>query len=561
VDKLLLNFVKWFTPLFARQGVDTKRMFTIVETKLKLDKRRTYIQGSNTWKKNKEEDTKNRFLMVLFLYGLFSFFIGGFIAGVPNLVFSMALFHSYLLFMMIMTLITDFSSVMLDTTDNLIILPRPVSSKTLFMARMVHVFIYLGQLAIAMCLIPLVIIFITHGVAVGLGSIITAFSTILLAVFLTYLLYMLILRYASEQKLRDVISYFQIVMTIVFLAGYQILPRLIDFDHMSNNFSLSPYAYIAPPVWMALTLEAISTSLYDSLHIIMIVLSLLVSPLLFWVVTKFLAPSFSRKMAALNTDIVAASKKGKAGKKGQASFSLAGKIARLVCKRGAEEASFLLTWRVTTRDKQFRLQFYPSFGYLLVFVFLFVFNSGKDMEKAWTTLPETNNFLWFIYMPLFTILTGIQLISYHENYQAAGVYLFTPLSRPGELITGGLKAMAIKFSLPLLLTFFVLSFYIWGIPVIDDYVLGFFISLNCLLIGADLSQKYLPFSQQPNTKLQAGKWLIAILQMLVIGMLILLHYFALRSQLIIYLLIPVTGVGAFILLRKLQKTPWHKISL
>jgi hypothetical protein len=561
LDKLLLNFVKWFSPLFARQGVDTKRMFTIVETKLKLDKRRTYIQSNNSWKKKKEEDTKNRFLIVLILYGFFSLLIGGFIAGAPNVVFGMTVFHAYVLFMMVMTLITDFSTVMLDTTDNVIILPRPVSSKTLFMARTVHVFIYLGQLAIAMCLIPIILIFATHGIAAGLGSIITTFSTVLLAVFFTYLLYMLILRYASEQKLKDVISYFQIVMTIFFVVGYQIIPRLIDFSDISNNFSLSPYAYIAPPIWMALTIEAISTGIYDTLHIIMIVLALLVSPLLFWGVTKYLAPSFSRKMAALSIDTVVAGKKDKPVKKGPARFSLPDRIARLFCKRGAEEASFLLTWKITTRDKQFRLQFYPAFAYSLVFIFLFVFNGGKNMEKAWNSMGETNNFLWFIYTPLFAVINGAKLISYHDNYQAAGVYFFTPLSRPGELITGSLKTIFIKYAFPLLLVFFVVAFSIWGVPVIDDFVLGFFISLNCLFIGADMSQKYLPFSQQLNTQQQAGKWLFAILQLMAIGVLILLHYLALRWPLIIYLLIPVTAAGAFILLRKLQRTPWFKISL
>lgn len=561
MDKLLLNFVKWFSPLFARQGVDTERMFTIVETKLKLDKRRTYVQGRNSWKKNKEQDTKDRFMFVLFFYGLFSIFIGLFITSVPNLVFGMTVFHAYVLFMMVMTLITDFSTIMMDTTDNVIILPRPVSSKTLFMARTVHVFIYLGQLAIAMCVIPVICIFATHGIGVGLSSLITTFSTVLLAVFLTYLLYMLILRYASEQRLKDIISYFQIVMTIFFVVGYQIIPRMIDFSALSSNFSLSPYAYIAPPIWMALTLEAISTGIYDSLHVIMIVLALLVSPLLFWIVTKYLAPSFSRKMAALNTDTVPEGKKGKSAKEVSTSVGLSGRVARLFCKRGAEEAGFLLTWKITTRDKQFRLQFYPSFGYLFVFIFLFVFNGGRDIEKAWSSMHESNNFLWFIYMPLFAILTSIGLISFHDNYQASVVYLFTPLSKPGELITGGLKALFIKYALPLSLIFFVVAFSIWGISIIDDFVLGFFVNLNCLFIAADLSPKFLPFSQQLNTKQMTGKWIFALLQMFGIGLFILLHYLALRTPLIIYLLIPVTAAGAFMLLRKLQGIPWYKISL
>ena len=58
--------------------------------------------------------------------------------------------HTYIIFMMAMTLVTDFATVLLDTTDNQVILPRPVSSKTLFMARLVHILLYLLQFTIAL---------------------------------------------------------------------------------------------------------------------------------------------------------------------------------------------------------------------------------------------------------------------------------------------------------------------------------------------------------------------------------------------------------------------------
>src|SRR6266511_3957709 len=148
MDKILLKILKWFSPLFASQGIDTYKMFEIVKTKITMDKRRVHFQFRQQNKKQNENS--NRLYSVLFVYGIFSLFMALMIAFMEDIVLAMIIFHSYLLFMMAMTLITDFSYVLLDTTDNFIILPRPVDSKTFFVSRMVHVFIYLFQFGFAM---------------------------------------------------------------------------------------------------------------------------------------------------------------------------------------------------------------------------------------------------------------------------------------------------------------------------------------------------------------------------------------------------------------------------
>jgi len=94
-----------------------------------------------------------------------------------------------------------------------------------------------------------------------------------------------------------------------------------------------------------------------------------------------------------------------------------------------------MTWKMTSRDKAFRLQFYPSLGYILVFVFIFVFRNGKNMGATWAHLSETNSYLWFIYLPMFTIANSILLISYNENYPASWIYHSLPVERPGELVS------------------------------------------------------------------------------------------------------------------------------
>ena len=135
MEKILLKLVYLFRPFFKGNEIDFNRMLVIVETKLTMDQRRVYLN----WRQGKQKEKKNPLIMALLFYGFMGLIFGSTIYFTDNFLTVMIFVHAYILFMMAMILITDFSSVLLDTTDNQVILPRPVSSKTLFMARLVHI--------------------------------------------------------------------------------------------------------------------------------------------------------------------------------------------------------------------------------------------------------------------------------------------------------------------------------------------------------------------------------------------------------------------------------------
>ena len=126
---------------------------------------------------------------------------------------------------------------------------------------------------------------------------------------------------------------------------------------------------------------------------------------------------------------------------------------------------------MTSRDKSFKIQFYPSLAYLVVFAFVFVFKSGKDIAVIWHSLADTKLFLWFVYLPMFSISSAIMLIAFNENFAASWIYLASPLQKPGNIISGALKSLLVKFFAPIYLLLFAFSIYIWGVAVIDDFIL------------------------------------------------------------------------------------------
>jgi ABC-2 type transport system permease protein len=554
MDKWLLKLVRLFNPVFKKQGIDTTRLYAIVETKLMMDKRRVYMH----WKQRQQDENRNHLAIILGVYSLFGIFTGIMIMIVPSIIVSMALVHGYIIFMMAMTLITDFSSVLLDTTDNQVILPRPVNSKTLFMARLVHIMVYLLQFTIALSIAPLICTVIKYGVLTGFVFCFTSGLSVLLAVFLTYLLYLLILRFSNEEKIKDIITYLQIFLTIFFVVGYQVIPRMNIISDIGNNFQLHAYYYLLPPFWMALTLEAVHDLNFDAIHLLMIALAILVPVLFFWILTRFLAPSFARKLSALNTDGVQ-TKKTAIGEKQSKGISTV--LSALACNTATERSAFEIVWKITGREKSFRLQFYPSLAYIAVFIFIFVFKTGNNVAATWNSLPGGNGFLWFIYLPMFAVSSSIMIVAFNENYQASWIYHSLPIAKPGQLISGCIKSLFVKYFLPIYLFCFIFCLKVWGWNIIDDFVFGLLNNAVCFLSFTLVAEYYLPFSRQPNTQQQTGRIVIVILQLILVGIFVGLHYLLVKRELILYILLPFIAAGCWLLVNKLRNIPWKKIAV
>ncbi len=554
MDKLLLKGLLFLVRLFAVGGIDSDRLQIILETKLLMDRRRPRANYSR--QKNKEP--KNPLLITLALYSFFGLMMALLIAFTSSLILSMILFHAYLLFMMSMTLITDFSSVLLDTTDNDVITPRPVNSRTVFLARLLHVLVYLLQFTIALGIFPLIAVFITYGLTAGFMAIFTILLTVGLAVFITYLLYILILRFGNEQKVKDIIAYFQIFMTLLFTAGYQLVPRLIDYDALVRTFSLHWYSYWLPPVWMAVSIEAFREFDFDGTHLLMILLAFTVPVVTFWLMIKYLAPSFARKLAIIQNSHQQTTT-GKARQ--QHGRSISAIFSKWLCRSGSEKAGFEFVWKITGRDKGFKMQFYPGLGYILIFAFIIVFKSGKDIHTTMATMPQSELFLWLIYLPVFMVSSSIRIINTSENYQAAWLYYSAPIKFPGSILSGALKALLTKFFMPVFLIMFAFALFIWGPAIVDDFIFGFFNNLIIFLLIQVFSDHFLPFSQQQNIKVQSGRFAMVILQFAVIALLVGLHYLALKINWLVAGLVLPAATAQYFLIKKIASYRWKDMKI
>jgi ABC-2 type transport system permease protein len=562
MNKLFALVLNGLRPLLSASGADAAQVLAIVSLKLKLDNRRS----SSVFQQRKQQKETNRALWTsLFVY----LFFGGMGA---SLLFSalrspttalpgFSLAFAIPMVLVGMALVSDFSSVLLDSSDNAIILPRPVSSRTLLIARLVHIGLYLSLMATASAAFSVGVVAVMAGGLVAVAFYGLVLLATLLVVFLTSLLYLGLMQFLSEEKLRSAITALQIVIAIVFYAGYQILPRLINFSAMSRA-EASPvqgWYYLLPPVWLGGTMELLVYRITDATHFVLLALAVSVPFLGLWLTIRYLAPLYNRRIATLDTEnrsvSPALSLTGTIEKSATPSRPFADRLADWLTRSPGERAGFGLTWRTMLRDRQFKLKAYPGIGYMLV---MFVV-TGWRMDLSADSLSQSS---WvpvlFLYLGGLALTGSMALIWYSELAPAAWVYLAAPLAKPGEVVLGAIKAVLLQFFLPVQLIVSAILLWWGGWSLADDVLLGLFINILVALLIATTNGYRLPFSLPIAQVGKGGNVTRGLLLLLGIGLLGLTHWGLTFLPGGVLIGVPVAAVASWLNMRSVQNAPWSR---
>ena len=552
MEKFLLKILDLFAWAFRLVHVDYDQLRSIVATKLLMDNRRQHI----SYRRKNQKEPANAFIMTLVFYSIFGGFVALALYTIPSFMLSMIVFFSYIMVMIAMTLITDFSSILLDTSDNTIILPRPVDGRTLFVSRITHILLYLGQLAIGLSLLPAVVVFIKYGIVLLLLFLVAIILSIITSVFITNALYLLILQFSSEEKLKNIINYFQIVMAVAIMGGYQIMPRIMErLDMQTFVFEIQWWNFLLPPFWMAGALETVEFNLFDTKHIGLTFCAVVIPLAGTFLVNKYLTPIFNRKLGTLGSGIENIEKATRE------KSSFLDNISKWLTNTPSERGAFDLIFKVLGRDRKIKLKIYPSFGYIIVFGLIFMMRGTEDLATTWANLPETEFHLMLLYLTFMVLQVALFEIPYSDDFKASWIYFSSPLDTPGEILSGMLKAIFVRLFIPgyLIISAFVL--FIWGIAALDDILFGLFNNVLMLFILALINKRYLPLSMAPNVRSQTGNLMRGILTFLMIGILGVSHYLLTKKPLLLLSVVPIQLGSIYLLHRLYKRTQWSRISL
>ncbi|WP_234736312.1 hypothetical protein [Tellurirhabdus bombi] len=553
LHSLFLRLLVVLHPLITRLGADYEQVSAIINLKLTMDNRRPYAAfGQN--RQHTQKEHSNTFWWMLGVYMIFMGPLSAlylFIAAESAPLFALSFSFGVPMTLIAMTLITDFSSVMLDSSDNAIILPRPVSSRTLLVARLVHIVLYLLLISLAISLISIITVTYKFGLVAGLVYVFFVLLSTLLIVFLTNLFYLLLMRFMSQERLRETINYFQIVAAIFFYASYQILPRMINLSEDGIVSTIQWWHYLIPPVWLGGAVEAILFQQFDALHLGLLILAVATPFLGLWIMNRFLAPIFNQRLATLDVESRKETDPAKANDSDQAEW-LAGAFTR----SGVEQAGFAFAWRTMLRDRKFKLKVYPAIGYMIVFVGLMAWRSGTTWMNAGST-----GFIVPLYFSNFIGFSVLTYVWHSDQYKSAWIYLAAPLIRPGELTTGTLKAVYVQFVLPAYLLFSAYVFWKVGMSALDDILLAGGINLVALQISISTNTNYLPFSMPLEAATKGVKTGQNLLIMFIIALMGGVHWGLSYVPYGVVAAIPIAFVSAYYLTKKIKNLSWSEITI
>src|ERR1700712_2229144 len=136
MDKLFLRLVSFFYPILATTGVDTDQLNEILRIKLIMDNRRPKPMFAA--RKNAKNTPQQSPWLISFFTLLMGFFMG--LVLTLNSMPYVGQTYYFIVFMVFMaiTLISDFTTVLIDTRDQFILLPRPVNDRTIAVSRVLH---------------------------------------------------------------------------------------------------------------------------------------------------------------------------------------------------------------------------------------------------------------------------------------------------------------------------------------------------------------------------------------------------------------------------------------
>ncbi len=456
IIRLLESPIKWC-------GADYGQVEAILKVKLAMDFRQSPSIGQAPGKSSSA--LINQLTVFLIMGTSISF---GFIF-INHLLFILNIYFSMIMVMLGLFIVAGYSSVLFDHRDNQILLVRPISSRTLLIARLLHIQIYLGFLAIALSGVSSITIAFKHSVIAFLAFLMAVELCSWITLCLIVFLYMVLSKVIPSKRFKDIILYLQMFLTMILCGGYQLSFMMIDPKALFNSImEMHWWKYPIPPYWLTGFVGFVSGKAVNSEIIVLALLALFVPIAGGIFLVRVLSGGFKHVLSEGAAEKI---EKEKKIIRGETRYSL----CRLFCISEIEQMGWKLATSTTKRDRNFKMGLYPVFGIIFIMA---LFMIRPDFTSLAATMENLSNnasfFLLFFISYLGTM--PISMLPFTDTPEAAWIYKVLPIKDHGHILTGAIKAMLFKFFGPIILILFVMTLTYWGISKLPALIMG------CMLI-------------------------------------------------------------------------------
>jgi len=561
MDKIFLRLVRFFDPVLEKAGVNLDQLHEILRVKLLMDNRRP----RNLFSKRRSGGTGKVTspIMITFFTVLMGFFIS-MLLWFNDIPLAGQTFY-FVVFMVILTLtiVSDFTTVLLDSRDQFILLPRPVDDRTIAVSRILHITVYVLRLALLQGLPGMIMVgFVDKSPFASIIFLVQILEATFLCILFVNLIYLAFMRSVNGQKFKDMIGYFQMALSTIMMASYYMIQaRVIDIRVLlKTSLLVHWWAYFLPPVWIAALNQTLMHPLSQNLYTSLLAVVGLVTPLAgLWFVIKVLAPGFNRKLAILATSDGNPTTSSDVKKVYKQDFR--DKIANFIAPRPVENAGFRITYKLASRTREFKMKTYPAFAYVPIMFLYFTLGRGRGgtlMERL-IQVQHGSSYVFLVYLSTIVLTSLLTQISMSEKYKSAWVYYALPVEKPGEILSGMYKALVMLYFLPFCVILSIATVCVWGPQAINDLILAFLLSTFYGVLIALFTMKGLPFSKPVLAKQGGGRAISNLVTLGLLGILGFGHYLLAKYETLIWIAIIPAAILLWVTLHYYRKQTWDNI--
>lgn len=514
-DFKFLEFLDKFKSTYEKFGIDYEKMRLILKLKLTMDERRvpTIMQNNND--KNKE---KNKFFMSLFFYAFMGLFIG-IVTFLPiNKMYVYTMVFAMFMFIILTVFISDFSSVLLDVRDKNLIATRGVSNRTINAAKITHICYYVFLISLSLGWLAIIGSF-KSGILIGILFLIEIFIIDVFMIVITALLYFLILKFFNGEKVKDIINFVQIILTIFMSIGYQFIGRVFELVNLNIVYEEKILHLLFPPMWFSAPIYLI-----ESGKLSIILSSLIISACLIPIVSIIIyikqSSNFELYLSKLNNND---------SKEKEKRRSVFFKIGKLFCRSNTEKAYYSLTSSIMKKEREFKLKVYPSLGFIIVFpvLFIFVFSHDNNFSSfsEWQSNIASSKIYLNIYFFALMISSIMIMLQYSQCYKASWIFKAAPSINKGDIYKGCYKAFLFTMLLPIYLVESILFIICFKVNVtIHLIIVLLFISALIPIIHI-LNKFSIPFTEEFSVADRSSNLINMLLSFVIVGVGAFIHGF------------------------------------
>ncbi|WP_059172907.1 hypothetical protein [Bacillus sp. FJAT-27445] len=493
-DFRTLKVLDKFRWMFEKLGADYPVMRNILAMKLTMDQRRVpTILGGARKKKDHSHEEENRFMKSLWVYSVFGLLLLPLILMGEHFFLQMTIFFGILMFIIMTSLISDFSAVLLDLRDRNILLAGPVGKKTISLARAVHVAFYLFFLTGSLAAAPLIAGLFRHGPVFFVLLLAALFFADLLIMAATALVYYFILRFFDGEKLRDIINYVQIFLSVSLALGYQLVGRSFELIEMEKGIHPDWWQALFPPVWFGSLFELVLNRTWMP-QLVLFAFLAFAGPVAAWAIYVKKMPAFESGIQKLSSG---------SGPSRVKVPPLNSWAAGLLCRDKEERAFYRFALAMMKTERDFRLKVYPSIGLSMVVPLILILNHVR--WDSFENLVHSKYYL-SIYMAAIVIPTSIMMLKYSGRYKASWLLGAAPLKTHAPFYSGTLKAFLSRLFFPVYAIAGGIFCLIFGLKVLPDIIGAFLAAIVYTVFCTYLLKGSLPFSESFEASQESEGW-------------------------------------------------------